>query len=303
VPSPKVVTERAELRSVLNAMRPNKKVGFVPTMGALHEGHAQLLKTSKQRNDVSVLSVFVNPKQFGPNEDFSRYPRTFEGDLVLAAEAGVDVVFAPTVAQMYPEGFLTQVAVGQMGEVLCGAHRPGHFDGVCTVVLLLLNLVQAHEAYFGLKDFQQFAILSRMAKDLAHPTTLVGLPTVREQGGLALSSRNRYLSEAEKQVAQAVPHALAAAIELWLEGERSAQALEKKAKETLVQNGLESQYLEVRTSATLAKVSDKVTEESVLALAQWVGKTRLIDNVILGETSTHIEDLRAFLRTVKGDLA
>lgn len=280
MPLPVIATRRKELREALAALRSRGSVGFVPTLGALHEGHASLLRASKARHPVSVLSIFVNPKQFGPTEDFARYPRTLQGDIALAQACGVDVIYAPTVEEMYPLGFKSQVRVEGMDNVLCGAFRPGHFDGVCTVVLLLLNLVGANEAFFGLKDFQQVAILKRLCADLAHPTTLVALPTVREEAGLAMSSRNRYLSPEERAVALAIPRALATAAKAWIEGQRNITELASAAGAVLAAAGLDPQYLEARTMATLSPVEGEWAEPCALAVALRVGATRLIDNVV-----------------------
>lgn len=321
MPSPFIATRREEL---LQALWPHRAqgatIGFVPTMGALHEGHASLLIESKRRNAVSVLSVFVNPKQFGPSEDLAKYPRTFPADVKLAAEHGVDIVFAPTVAEMYPPGFSTSVRVeGGMGDVLCGAYRPGHFDGVTTVVALLLSLVGATEAFFGLKDYQQFSILRRMASDLGLASRLVGLPTVRESDGLALSSRNRYLSPQERAAASAVPRALAMAAKAWLAGERAGPALLALVREGLqltspapVGGGggggapfarWETQYVDLRDAVTLADVSNTASlgvegspgDSAVLALAHFVGATRLIDNIVLSEEASQKESLESLV--------
>jgi pantoate--beta-alanine ligase len=300
LPTPVVATRRQELVTALAPYRAaGRTIGFVPTMGALHDGHASLLDVSRERNEVSVLSIFVNPKQFGPKEDLSQYPRTFANDLSLAKERGVDVIFAPTLAEMYPAGFLSHARVEGMADVLCGAFRPGHFDGVCTVVLLLLNIVGAREAYFGLKDFQQYAILRRLCADLAHPTTLVGLPTVRDVDGLALSSRNRFLEADARARAVAVPRALGAAARAWLEGERDAGRLEEAARAVLAAAAFDAppQYCELRTTGTLASVTGSLPEDGegvVLACAQMVGSTRLIDNVVLADDAFHrglLEDL------------
>ncbi|MCA2960240.1 MAG: pantoate--beta-alanine ligase [Silvanigrellales bacterium] len=303
MPSPFIATRREELAQALSAHRAKgETIGFVPTLGALHEGHASLLAESKRRNAVSVLSVFVNPKQFGPNEDFAKYPRTFQADVQLATAQGVDIVFAPTVAEMYPTGFATHVRVeGGMGQVLCGASRPGHFDGVTTVVSLLLNLVGATEAYFGLKDYQQFSILCRMASDLGLQTRLVGLPTLRESDGLAMSSRNRYLSAQERVAAGGLPRALAGAANAWLAGERAGPVLLSAVTEILnsgagpLATRWETQYADLRDASSLQDVSGAAPlgvvgspgQRAVLAIAHFVGNTRLIDNILLAEDDFH----------------
>ena len=223
-----VATTRKELREALIEKRHSldATIGFVPTMGALHEGHGALLRESKRRGHFTVLSIFVNPKQFGANEDFSKYPRTFSTDLKLAEEFGCDLVFAPTLNEIYPQPFYSAVTVSSsMTGVLCGAHRGGHFDGVTTVVLLLLNLVQAHEVFMGLKDFQQVAIVKKMCADLGHATQVIDVPTVRGPGGLALSSRNRYLSAAEAEMALTIPQALSKVAQKYLAGDSSRDSL------------------------------------------------------------------------------
>ncbi len=265
-------------------------------MGALHEGHLQLLKRCSSENEASVLSIFVNPKQFGPSEDFSKYPRTFQADLELAAQAGVTAVFAPNALEMYPPDFSTHVKVPGLSEVLCGAVRVGHFDGVCTVVLLLLNLAQADKAYFGMKDFQQLSIIRKMCADLAHSTQIVAVPTIREPDGLALSSRNRYLNTAEaRSLAKAVPQCLGEAAQLFLGGERSRDILLNKAQSILQNAGLNPQYLELRDADHLSVAEPVLAKPAVLALAQLIpceGTTcRLIDNVVLAEDEFHTQIL------------
>lgn len=286
---PVVCCRYDELSSHLRDLRSKgKTIGFVPTMGALHEGHAELLRQSVSENDVTVLSIFVNPKQFGPKEDFSRYPRSFSADIEVADACGVNVVFSPIAAEMYPETFSTQVAVPNLSAVLCGRFRPGHFDGVCTVVLLLLNQVGANRAYFGLKDFQQYLIIRRMCADLRHPTAIVPVPTIRESDGLAMSSRNRFLDEAGRVRAGAVPRALAAAARSFTEeGERCVETLRERAAEVLAAEGLKPQYLEIRDVDTLVEMSGNLATPGVLALAQFVdtpsGTVRLIDNIVFHE--------------------
>lgn len=296
--SPLVVTRRKDLREALAAS--TGRVGFVPTLGALHEGHASLLRASRARTDTTVLSVFVNPKQFGAGEDFGKYPRTFNADLALAKSEGVDIVFAPTAQEMYPEGFRSHARVSEMDSVLDGVFRPGHFDGVCTVVLLLLNLVGAHEAYFGLKDLQQVCILKRMCADLAHPTAIVALPTVREDDGLALSSRNRYLTDADREVAKAIPRALGEAARCFLAGTRDVSELVQAARGVFDSASLSPQYLEARSTSDLRSAEGSLEDafargdHVALAVAQIVGTTRLIDNIVFApddEARTTLEDL------------
>ena len=227
-----VARTRVELRSLIASLKSTledagvrPQVGFVPTMGALHDGHATLVRRSSKENSITVVSVFVNPKQFSANEDLDKYPRTFAADCELCEKAGAQLVFAPTNEEMYPAEFKTKVIVDELGDVLCGAHRPGHFDGVCTVVMLLMNLVSPDKAYFGLKDYQQFAIIVRMMRDLEHRTRIIGVPTVREQDGLAMSSRNKYLDEQAREIAAIIPSALCAGAECFLSGTSEADKI------------------------------------------------------------------------------
>jgi pantoate--beta-alanine ligase len=283
-------TNRKDLKSHLSALRSQgKSVGFVPTMGALHEGHGKLLEVAKSQNEVTVLSIFVNPKQFAPNEDLARYPRTLDSDMELARRLGCGVVFCPTVDEMYPQPFLTQVRVDpKMGGVLCGQYRAGHFDGVCTVVLLLLNLVSPNRAYFGLKDFQQFSIIQKIVSDLGHPSEVVGVPTVRGKGGLALSSRNRFLSESEFEKALCIPRALAAAFHLFEKGEKQISLIFEAAQKELMLGGVEPQYFEMRDASNLELLSGQMESKAVLAIAAYVGSTRLIDNVVLAHEEPYV---------------
>jgi pantoate--beta-alanine ligase len=255
-------------------------LGFVPTMGALHRGHSALLQQSVATHQHTVLSIFVNPKQFGPNEDLAKYPRTFEADLDLARAAGVSAVFAPTVQDFYPNGFSTSVEETHFSQGLCGAHRPGHFKGVTTVVLKLFNLVQPSHAYFGLKDAQQFFVLRKMVQDLAVPVEMIGIPTVREPDGLALSSRNRYLSAAAREKA---PHLYATLKETvkTIESEPLAVAAAcSKAKETLHQLGFIVEYLELRKLSDFTVCDTYTGEKALLAAAAKLENTRLIDNIL-----------------------
>ncbi|MFC4452518.1 pantoate--beta-alanine ligase [Deinococcus sonorensis] len=219
---PQLIRTVADLRSALHG---HASVGLVPTMGYLHQGHAQLIRQARAENRLVVVSVFVNPLQFGAGEDLSRYPRDLDHDLRLAGAAGAQLLFAPTPEQMYPDGFVTQVQVGGLAGRLEGASRPGHFDGVATVVLKLLNLVQPQRAYFGEKDWQQLAVVRRMVQDLNHPAQIVGVPTVREPTGLALSSRNSYLSPEQRARAAVLSAGLRAVQAAWAAGERQPEAL------------------------------------------------------------------------------
>ncbi|MBC8132100.1 MAG: pantoate--beta-alanine ligase, partial [Deltaproteobacteria bacterium] len=255
-------------------------IAFVPTMGALHEGHVALLREGRRRADLLALSIFVNPTQFGPREDLDRYPRDLEGDLSHASGAGVDVTFVPDRPAMYPPGHQTTVQVHELEAGMCGDLRPGHFVGVATVVCKLFNLVRPHVAIFGEKDFQQLAVIRRMVRDLDMPVDVVGIPTVREPDGLALSSRNRYLSPADRKRAVAIPQALVAARLRFQSGDRDPAVLAADVRRQLELAVDRIDYVDVRDAETLrpAAVLDGA---AVLAVAVHVGPTRLIDNVRL----------------------
>ncbi len=257
------------------------RVGFVPTMGALHAGHADLLKRMRADCDRLVLSIFVNPTQFGPNEDLSKYPRTFEADLELARQQGVDAVYYPTPEQIYPPGYSTYVEETALTGPLCGEFRPGHFRGVTTIVLKLFNQVAPHAAYFGLKDAQQFFVLHKMARDLSLDIAVVGIPTVREPDGLALSSRNRYLSADERKTAPLLYAALQQVASRVLQGSALEEALQA-SRGTLEQVGFKIQYLACRRLPDLAPPGFlEASEPYLIAVAAHLGTTRLIDNVIV----------------------
>ncbi|MER7504743.1 pantoate--beta-alanine ligase [Nonomuraea pusilla] len=268
----------ARHREDLVKARGEGAVALVPTMGALHEGHRSLIRLARERADHVVVSIFVNPLQFGPNEDFSRYPRTFDADLEVCRAEGVDVVFAPSAEDMYRPDRQVSVNAGHMGTVVEGASRPGHFDGVLTVVLKLFNLVQPDVAVFGQKDAQQLALIRRMVADLDLPVEIVGAPTVREPDGLALSSRNRYLSGDERTVALALSRALRAGA-----AESAPSAILATARSVLDAAGdrLDLDYLVLVDPATFAEARETHAGPAVLAVAARVGATRLIDNVVL----------------------
>ncbi|MEV4115945.1 pantoate--beta-alanine ligase [Nonomuraea sp. NPDC049695] len=265
-------------RDDLVKARRGGEVALVPTMGALHEGHRSLIRQARARADQVVVSIFVNPLQFGPSEDFSRYPRTFDSDLAVCRAEGVDVVFHPDVEVMYASDRQVSVSAGHMGTIVEGAYRPGHFDGVLTVVLKLFNLVQPDLAVFGQKDAQQLALIRRMVADLDLPIEILGAPTVREPDGLALSSRNRYLSDDDRQVALALSRALRAGA-----AELTPARIRAAAQEVLDAAGhrLEVDYLALVDPATFADVDEAYRGTAVLAVAAKVGTTRLIDNVTL----------------------
>ena len=256
-----------------------ERIAFVPTMGALHAGHVALLEEGRRRGDKVVLSIFVNPTQFGPTEDLARYPRDLPGDLAKAAGAGTDVAFVPEPLDIYPAGFQTTIEVRELARGLDGLFRPGHFAGVATVVAKLFNIVQPDVAIFGQKDFQQLAIVRRLVADLAMGIEIVGLATVREPDGLAMSSRNAYLSPVERTRALSLSRALFAARDRAAAGERDARALVDGARAALDVDRID--YLELCDAATLTALVH-VDRAAVLLVAAFVGRTRLIDNVQIG---------------------
>ena len=282
------VSTIAEVRAACDAARAGgRTVGFVPTMGFFHEGHRSLMRAARAENDFVVLSLFVNPTQFGPTEDLAAYPRDPDGDAAVAAAEGVDVLFTPDVDEMYPGGTRTTVHVAGLTEVLCGASRPGHFDGVTTVVTKLFSIVGPCRAYFGRKDAQQLAVIRRMTADLDLPVVVVGCPLVREADGLALSSRNSYLTDEERAAATILSGALYMASEAVVRGVRDAATIRRLLADTVAHAALvHLEYAEVVDAATLDAI-DEITGDTLVALAAHVGKARLIDNVTItfrGET-------------------
>jgi pantoate--beta-alanine ligase len=258
--------------------REGLKIGFVPTMGALHEGHLTLVRLAGEKADKVVVSIFVNPKQFGPEEDFAAYPRKEEADLKLVEGAGAALAFLPSIEEIYPEGYLTTVSVGQLVRPLCGVFRPGHFEGVATVVAKLLNAAEADLAVFGEKDYQQLLVIRQMVKDLNIPAEIVGAPTVREPDGLAASSRNAYLKGDERQIAKVLPRTLIALIKQAREG-KELKELARKGRDVLLRNGFTGvDYLEFRSGLDLS-TADDVDNDTRLFAAGWIGQTRLIDNM------------------------
>ena len=257
------------------------RVGLVPTMGYLHEGHLSLVRRAREDCDHVVVSIFVNPTQFGPKEDLSQYPRDINRDLSLLEPLGVDLVWMPTPEVMYPPGYQTWVEVERITQPLEGAMRPGHFRGVTTVVAKLFNGVQPHNAYFGQKDAQQAAVIRQMTRDLSYPIEIVVCPIVREPDGLAMSSRNLYLDPEQRKAATVLSRSLRAAKEAYENGERDAEKLRGKMKEILGREPLaEVQYISCADYETLAEL-DTVTAKAVLSMAVFIGKTRLIDNIVL----------------------
>ena len=266
-----------------NERAEGRTIAFVPTMGYLHEGHLSLLREGRRRGDLLVLSIFVNPTQFGVGEDLDTYPRDLGRDVDLARSTGTDLIFVPEAGEMYPPGYATYVEVEGLGDGLCGANRPGHFRGVTTVVSKLFALVQPHVALFGRKDFQQLAIIRQMTRDLNLPVEIVGLPIVREPDGLAMSSRNVNLSPTERQQALALSVALRQATALARGGESSAAVLIEAARERIAREaGARIDYIEIRHQQTLAEMTS-INADSQMLLAVRIGSTRLIDNCNLFE--------------------
>lgn len=276
------VTTIREMHTIIKSIKSeNKTIGLVPTMGALHDGHMTLMKHAQSDNDIVVASVFVNPLQFGPNEDFDDYPRQIDQDQAFLTENGIDYLFAPEREEMYPNPLQIQLTVGSMAQVLEGAKRPGHFDGVVTVVNKLFNIVQPDKAYFGKKDAQQFAIIEQMVKEMNHPLEIVGIDIVREADGLAKSSRNVYLTETERKEAVALSQSLQVAKSLFDQGERSVVVIESAIKK----------YLLTHTKGAIDEVAiysypelkqvEMIDRQVFISLAVKYSKARLIDNIIL----------------------
>jgi pantoate--beta-alanine ligase len=272
----RLLRTRAELRDALATA--DHPVGVVPTMGWLHDGHRALIQQARASDATTIVTIFVNPRQFNVEADFSRYPRDEGRDLAVCEAAGVDLVFAPTVDEVYLPGFDTTVAVGAIARPLEGAARPGHFDGVATVVAILFDLIGAEHAYFGHKDAQQVMVIRQMARDLAIPTEVIACPTVREPDGLALSSRNVHLSRAERAAAPVLRRALLAARSRWESGERDANVLRADMREEIAREPLaEVDYVSCADGSSLAELR-RVTGPALLSLAVRLGTTRLIDN-------------------------
>src|ERR1041385_2308778 len=280
-----IINRRQRMSSVARKIRreQDKTVGLVPTMGALHEGHLSLVREARRMCDVVVVSVFVNPTQFGPGEDFKRYPRDLTGDTTKLADYNVDYIFAPPPEEIYPKGFSTYVTVEGLSEPFEGVARPGHFRGVATVLTVLFNTVRPDFAFFGQKDAQQTLVVKRLVRDLAFDIEVVVLPTVREQTGLGLSSRNAYLSDEQRKAAAVLCGGLAQAREVYLEGERGAKRLAETVRAQVEAEPLARlEYVGVVDAETMEKYDRLPEDRSVLiALAAKVGKTRLIDNIVI----------------------
>jgi pantoate--beta-alanine ligase len=270
-----------DLRAVVSHWRrEGESIAFVPTMGNLHAGHIDLVNRASTLAARTVVSIFVNPLQFGPQEDYAAYPRTLEQDRQKLQAAGVDALFVPPVQVIYPQNLdaVTRVQVPELSDILCGAFRPGHFSGVTTVVAKLFNLVQPDLALFGKKDYQQWCLIERMVRDLAIPVSIIGVPTVREADGLAMSSRNQYLQPKERELAPALYRCLVGVSDAVTAGNRVFAALEAGAMQQLKKLGFEPQYVEIRTAKGLVRPQAAEAELVVLAAA-WLGRTRLIDNL------------------------
>jgi len=286
----KIIRDATEMREWSLARRAEgKSIGFVPTMGALHEGHASLMRAAADANDVAVLSIFVNPAQFAPHEDFDQYPRTWDDDLTMAKAIGFHAIYAPKASAMYPDGYSTYVTVEGVSEGLCSLTRPHFFRGVATVVAKLFNAVLPHRAYFGQKDAQQCAVIKRMVADLDMGLEIVEMPIVREEDGLAMSSRNRYLSPDERERALCISRALFAAQDAMRNGERNAAtvcAIVRAGIDTLkFDEALKIDYVELVDAATMVPV-ECIESEVTLAVAAFCGETRLIDNIKFNPAAT-----------------
>jgi len=282
-PAFEILRDPAAMRARAEDLRRDgRRIAVVPTMGALHAGHLALIRAARARADIVIFTLFVNPTQFGPNEDLSRYPRDEAGDLAKARDAGADLAFCPDVSAMYLAGAQTFVEVRQLQKPMCGASRPGHFAGVSTIVAKLFHITQPHLAVFGEKDFQQLALIRRMTRDLDFGIEIHSVPIVREADGVAMSSRNAYLDPAQRIAARALSAALAAGEAAYKSGERSAAKLVAAARAVLEAEPLARiDYVELRDAAELTDL-DQLARPAVLAIAAFVGKTRLIDNRVLG---------------------
>ncbi|MFC1703599.1 pantoate--beta-alanine ligase [Candidatus Omnitrophota bacterium] len=258
-----------------------KRIGFVPTMGCLHDGHLSLMRASRKENDVSIISIFVNPLQFGPQEDYKKYPRNFKRDAQLARSVGVDVLFFPSARQIYSPGHVTSVTVSRLANGMCGASRPEHFQGVATVVAKLFNIVRPDRAYFGQKDAQQTVVIKKMVEDLNIPTKVKTLPIVREQDGLAMSSRNSYLSPKERIDALVLIDSLRLSRRMAIDGERSSRKIISTIKSLIKTKKTAKLDYVACVDPTSLQPLKRIKAKALIALAVWIGKTRLIDNIII----------------------
>ena len=280
----KIVKTVKEMQSLADELRKEKRIGFVPTMGFLHEGHLALARRARELGDIVVVSIFVNPIQFGPAEDLSKYPRDFDRDAALLDKEKTDIIFFPEAGEVYPERYSTYVEVKGLTDFLCGKTRTGHFLGVTTVVNKLFNIVKPHFAVFGQKDYQQLKVIEKMVRDLNMDVEIVPYPTVREKDGLAMSSRNTYLSPEERERALLISKSLKAAEEQFRRGERKAQLIRDEVKRILcAKEGIDIEYISVADAGTLEEFEEIPPGKALLAIACRIGKTRLIDNTILTE--------------------
>ena len=282
-----IIEKAKEMQYICEKIRNSgKKIGFVPTMGALHEGHLSLVRKAREENEVVVVSIFVNPIQFGPNEDYNRYPRTFESDCEKLKKESVDYLFFPSVEEMYPAGFETYVSLRKLPNHLCGLSRPGHFDGVATVVTKLFNIVKPHKSYFGQKDYQQAKIIERMVRDLNIDTEVIMMPIVRESDGLAMSSRNAYLNPEERKKAICLYKSLLKAKEMIEGKEKSPEKIKEEMKKLILEIAPDAKidYISIVNPQTLDDVSE-IKDTVVVALAVFIGSTRLIDNFIITQAN------------------
>lgn len=269
------------IKKVREVKKHGYKIGLVPTMGFLHEGHMSLIRKARKDTDYVIVSIFVNPAQFGPKEDFKRYPRAIKRDLMLCEKEGADIIFTPEAKEMYPKDYATYVSVEKITDKLCGASRPGHFRGVSTVVAKLFNITMPDIAYFGQKDAQQAIIIKRMAEDLNMSVEIKVMPVVREKDGLAMSSRNVYLNRKERGRAQSIYKSLKSAKELFNEGERDSKKIINKIKRVINnQPDAKIDYAAIVDAKDLRDIK-KISGEALVAIAVWIGKTRLIDNIML----------------------
>lgn len=282
----KIIKKISECKSIISSLRQKGcKIGLVPTMGSLHEGHLNLIRMAKKECDKVIVSIFVNPTQFGPGEDFKKYPRDIERDSMLAREEGADYIFNPAAEEMYDPDYKTIVEVKELSDIMCGKYRPGHFKGVATVVLKLFNIMNAHIAYFGEKDYQQMIIIKKMVDDLNLDINIVSGPTIRERDGLALSSRNKYLSTEERKNAVILYESLKMAKDMIECGEKNLEKVKNKVKKKLRENRFINKvdYFEFRDPVTLEerKRVGRKQKRLLTAAAVWIGKTRLIDNIVI----------------------
>ncbi|KLO23233.1 pantoate--beta-alanine ligase [Marinitoga sp. 1197] len=278
-----IINNINKMKNIRNELiKKGKTIGFVPTMGYLHKGHLSLVEQARKDNDIVIVSIFVNPTQFGPNEDFDRYPRDMERDMEMLKPFNVDYIFHPSVEEMYPENYSTYVEEIKLTKVLCGKSRPGHFKGVTTIVSKLFNIVRPTRAYFGQKDAQQFRVLRKMVNDLNMDVQMIEMPIIREHDGLAMSSRNIYLSKEERIQALALNKSLKKAKELYENGEKSAKKIKTEMQKIFNEYPLvKVDYIEIVDEYTLENV-ENISDKVLIAVAAFVGKARLIDNIILG---------------------